>query len=69
MQLRRPATTSTWSNARGAQQVQRGENTEISLFAGLMCAWVLQPVISCKSSIFNLLLFEGPFTIKFRKQP
>ena len=27
MQLRRPATTSTWSNARGGQQVQRGENT------------------------------------------
>lgn len=27
VQLRRPATTSTWSNSHGGQQVQRGENT------------------------------------------
>ena len=27
MQLKRPATTSAWSNARGGQQAQRGENT------------------------------------------
>lgn len=61
MQLRRPATTSTWSNARGGQQVQRGENTEISLFAGLMfaglmCAWVLQPVISCRV-VFSIFCY------------